>query len=323
MADISRNVILPLTNAFRLLQLSGYPPRKSQLLQDYRRREQELLELRRLLLLEAFIGYCIDLQCADIWELVIARTARIAWDASLAKIVLVVRTAKIACRPPRLEAHHLLPLTFNFHHPPAGFTTFRETGTRSQHTPSRTLRPNATPFSAPSPPLHQSSRLLLAHRRLTQATRPLRQRAPQKTVRSAKRAIDLVIVRENTEDLPEAYDVIVAPNLYGDILSDGAAALVGSLGLVPSANVGDGFVIGEPCHGSAPDIEGKGIANPIATIRSTGLMLEFLGEEKAAAKVYEAVDGNLEEGKLLTPDMGGKAGTEERNIRGSEWSTSS
>src|SRR5205823_2230806 len=63
---------------------------------------------------------------------------------------------------------------------------------------------------------------------------------------------------------PSDYDVIVAPNLYGDILSDGAAALVGSLGLVPSANVGHGFVIGEPCHGSAPDIEGKGIANPIA-----------------------------------------------------------
>ena len=110
---------------------------------------------------------------------------------------------------------------------------------------------------------------------------------------------------------PESYDVIVAPNLYGDILSDGAAALVGSLGLVPSANVGDGFVIGEPCHGSAPDIEGKGIANPIATIRSTGLMLEFLGEEKAAARVYEAVDQNLEDGKLLTPDMGGTAKTEE------------
>ncbi|OTA57437.1 Isocitrate/isopropylmalate dehydrogenase [Hypoxylon sp. EC38] len=110
---------------------------------------------------------------------------------------------------------------------------------------------------------------------------------------------------------PEAYDVIVAPNLYGDILSDGAAALVGSLGLVPSANVGEKFAIGEPCHGSAPDIEGKGIANPIATLRSTALMLEFLNEEKAAAKIYEAVDANLEEGKLLTPDLGGKATTEE------------
>ncbi|KAL4926623.1 homoisocitrate dehydrogenase lysB [Aspergillus undulatus] len=110
---------------------------------------------------------------------------------------------------------------------------------------------------------------------------------------------------------PEYYDVIVAPNLYGDILSDGAAALVGSLGLVPSANVGDNFAIGEPCHGSAPDIEGKNIANPIATLRSTAVMLEFLGEEAAAAKIYAAVDGNLDEGKYLSPDMGGKATTTE------------
>lgn len=110
---------------------------------------------------------------------------------------------------------------------------------------------------------------------------------------------------------PSSYDVIVAPNLYGDILSDGAAALVGSLGLVPSANVGDNFVIGEPCHGSAPDIMGKGVANPIATIRSVGLMLEFMGLEEAAARIYAAVDGNLDEGRLLTPDMGGRAGTDE------------
>lgn len=110
---------------------------------------------------------------------------------------------------------------------------------------------------------------------------------------------------------PETYDVIVAPNLYGDILSDGAAALVGSLGLVPSANVGDGFVIGEPCHGSAPDIMGKNIANPIATIRSAALMLEFLGYEEAAAKVYAAVERNLEQGNILTPDMGGTGKTEE------------
>lgn len=110
---------------------------------------------------------------------------------------------------------------------------------------------------------------------------------------------------------PSGYDVIVAPNLYADIISDGAAALVGSLGLVPSANVGDHFVIGEPCHGSAPDIAGKGIANPIATIRSVGLMLEFLGEEEAARRVEKAVEGNLVEGKVLSPDMGGKAGTKE------------
>ena len=110
---------------------------------------------------------------------------------------------------------------------------------------------------------------------------------------------------------PSYYDVIVAPNLYGDILSDGAAALVGSLGLVPSANVGDDFVIGEPCHGSAPDIEGKGIANPIATIRSVGVMLEFMGESEMAARVYKAVDESLTEGRVVSPDLGGKAKTEE------------
>ncbi len=110
---------------------------------------------------------------------------------------------------------------------------------------------------------------------------------------------------------PEAYDVIVAPNLYGDILSDGAAALVGSLGLVPSANVGEGFAIGEPCHGSAPDIMGRGVANPIATLRSAALMLEFLDEGAAAARIYAAVDANLEEGRLLSPDLGGTATTKE------------
>ena len=110
---------------------------------------------------------------------------------------------------------------------------------------------------------------------------------------------------------PQYYDVIVAPNLYGDLLSDAAAALVGSLGLVPSANVGDGIVIGEPCHGSAPDIEGKGIANPIATIRSVGVMLEFLSLPDAADVIYKAVDAGLAEGKYISPDLGGTAKTEE------------
>lgn len=111
--------------------------------------------------------------------------------------------------------------------------------------------------------------------------------------------------------VPGAYDVIVAPNLYGDILSDGAAALVGSLGVVPSANVGDDFAIGEPCHGSAPDIEGKGIANPVATIRSVGVMLEFMGETEAAAVIHRAVDANLAEGLVKSPDLGGRNTTEE------------
>lgn len=110
---------------------------------------------------------------------------------------------------------------------------------------------------------------------------------------------------------PEFFDVIVGPNLYGDIISDGAAALVGSLGVVPSANVGDDFVIGEPCHGSAPDIEGKGISNPVATIRSAALMLEFLGFPQPAARIYTAVDANLAEGKVVTPDLGGNSTTQD------------
>jgi len=130
-----------------------------------------------------------------------------------------------------------------------------------------------------------------------------------KSIKIDEQIVDSMVYKLFRE--PESYDVIVAPNLYGDILSDGAAALVGSLGLVPSANVGNDFVIGEPCHGSAPDIEGKGIANPIATIRSAALMLEFKGEEEAAARIYKAVDESLEEGKYLSPDLGGKATTEE------------
>ncbi|CAI5755677.1 unnamed protein product [Candida verbasci] len=121
--------------------------------------------------------------------------------------------------------------------------------------------------------------------------------------------VDSMVYRMFRE--PEIFDVVVAPNLYGDILSDGAAALVGSLGLVPSANVGDNFAIGEPCHGSAPDIEGKGISNPIATIRSTALMLEFMGYPEAAAKIYDAVDANLSENKIKTPDLGGNSSTQE------------
>ena len=139
--------------------------------------------------------------------------------------------------------------------------------------------------------------------------RALASNAYSPTVQVEEQIVDSMVYKLFRQ--PEDYDVIVAPNLYGDLLSDGAAALVGSLGLVPSANVGEGFAIGEPCHGSAPDIMGQGISNPIATLRSAALMLEFLDEPAAAAKIYAAVDKNLEEAKLLTPDMGGNATTEQ------------
>ncbi|KYK55917.1 homoisocitrate dehydrogenase [Drechmeria coniospora] len=313
-----------------------------------------------------------------------------------------------------------LNLKFEFVHLKAGFETFQQTGTALPDATIDTLRNDCDGalFGAVSSPTHTvqgySSPIVALRKRLDLYANV----RPVKTVSTAPRPIDMVIVRENTEDLyvkqertydgpdgkvaeaikritskasfriatmagdiairrqklrdadiqrfhknplvtithksnvlsqtdglfreaskralanpkyasvkveeqivdsmvyklfrqPQDYDVIVAPNLYGDILSDGAAALVGSLGLVPSANVGQGFAIGEPCHGSAPDIMGKGIANPIATLRSAALMLEFLDEPAAAAKIYTAVDSNLEQGQLLSPDLGGSATTEQ------------
>jgi len=108
---------------------------------------------------------------------------------------------------------------------------------------------------------------------------------------------------------PEAFDVIVAPNLFGDILSDEAAGLVGGLGMAPSANVGDDYGLFEPVHGSAPDIAGKGISNPIAAILSARMMLEYFGEEAWAGRIEDAVVSVLRDGGHLTPDLGGTSTT--------------
>ncbi len=109
---------------------------------------------------------------------------------------------------------------------------------------------------------------------------------------------------------PERFDVLVTTNLFGDILSDEAAGLVGGLGLAPSANVGDVQGVFEPVHGSAPDIAGRGIANPIATILAASLMLEHLREAAAAERVRVAAIETLRQGPR-TPDLGGDAGTED------------
>jgi isocitrate/isopropylmalate dehydrogenase len=109
---------------------------------------------------------------------------------------------------------------------------------------------------------------------------------------------------------PARYDVVVAPNLYGDILSDAAAALVGGLGLAPSANVGEAFTLAEPVHGSAPDIAGRGIANPVAAILSAALLLRALGEPAHASAIEQAVRSTLEQG-IVTPDLGGDSSTDE------------
>lgn len=108
---------------------------------------------------------------------------------------------------------------------------------------------------------------------------------------------------------PERFDVVLTENLYGDILSDLAAGLVGGLGFAPSGNIGDEAAVFEAVHGSAPDIAGKNIANPIAMVLSAALMLDHLGEHDAARRIRDAVAAVLREGKVRTPDMGGTSTT--------------
>ncbi len=100
-------------------------------------------------------------------------------------------------------------------------------------------------------------------------------------------------------------------NLYGDLVSDLCAGLVGGLGVVPGANIGEDAAVFEAVHGSAPDIAGKGIANPLACIMSAVMMLNHMHEENIAAKIKNAYDAVLAEGKALTRDLGGSAGTNE------------
>jgi isocitrate dehydrogenase (NAD+) len=110
---------------------------------------------------------------------------------------------------------------------------------------------------------------------------------------------------------PEQYDVLLLPNLYGDVMSDLAAGLVGGLGVVPSGNIGDEAAMFEAVHGTAPDIAGKGLANPTALIMSSIMMLDHLGERPAARRIETALEKVYREARHTTQDVGGKAGTSE------------
>lgn len=127
-------------------------------------------------------------------------------------------------------------------------------------------------------------------------------------VRAEEMLVDAMAMRLVTH--PQAYDVIVTTNLFGDILSDEASALVGGLGVAPSGNLGTSNAVFEPVHGSAPDIAGKGIANPVGAILSGAMMLDHLKLSGAAARVRSAVHRALERG-VLTRDVGGSATTDE------------
>ena len=110
---------------------------------------------------------------------------------------------------------------------------------------------------------------------------------------------------------PEQFDVIVTTNLFGDILSDEISGLVGGLGLAPGANIGTNAAIFEAVHGTAPDIAGKGIANPGALVLAACMMLEHLGDADRATRIREAFESTIREGVVLTRDLGGSASTEE------------
>jgi isocitrate dehydrogenase (NAD+) len=110
---------------------------------------------------------------------------------------------------------------------------------------------------------------------------------------------------------PETFDVLLLPNLYGDIISDLTAGLVGGLGIVPGANLGEDYAIFEAVHGTAPDIAGKGLANPTALMQSAVLMLAHLGERSASLRLHNAIVAVYAEGRHLTGDVGGAAGTRE------------
>jgi isocitrate dehydrogenase (NAD+) len=110
---------------------------------------------------------------------------------------------------------------------------------------------------------------------------------------------------------PEAYDVMVMPNQYGDIMSDLSSALAGSIGLGGGATFGTRAALFEAVHGTAPDIAGKGIANPIATLWSVVMLLEFFDQNAASEALMGAIEAVTSEGRALTPDLGGKVGTRE------------
>ena len=110
---------------------------------------------------------------------------------------------------------------------------------------------------------------------------------------------------------PETFDILLLPNLYGDIISDLAAGLVGGLGVVPGANLGKNYAVFEAVHGSAPDIAGTGVANPTALMLSASMMLDHLGETAAAARLQKAIESVYAEGRHVTRDIGGTASTRE------------
>ena len=155
--------------------------------------------------------------------------------------------------------------------------------------------------------IHKANIMKLADGLFLRCCREVAQRHPQidyKELIVDNASMQLVI-------RPEQFDVLLLPNLYGDIVSDLAAGLVGGLGVVPGANLGEKHAVFEAVHGSAPDIAGKGIANPTAMMFSAVMMLSHMREQAAADRLRVAVEKVYAEKRYLTPDVGGSSGTTE------------
>jgi len=131
--------------------------------------------------------------------------------------------------------------------------------------------------------------------------------ADYKDIEYREQIVDAACMKLVTE--PSSFDVLLLENLYGDIVSDLCAGLVGGLGVVPGANYGERGAIFEAVHGTAPDIAGRNLANPIAAILSGAMLVEYLGHHEAAERMRSAVYGALRSGRARTPDLGGKATT--------------
>jgi isocitrate dehydrogenase (NAD+) len=170
--------------------------------------------------------------------------------------------------------------------------------------------------ASPPPPPNRRERITLGHKAAIMPTSDglFLRTAQEDPIARDGVAFEAMQIDHLTAELvrrPARFDVLLLPNLYGDILSDLCAGLVGGLGLIPGANIGWEYAVFEPVHGSAPDIAGQGKANPIAMILSGAMLLRHLAQLDAARRVERAVDEVLRTGTVRTADLGGSSSTME------------
>jgi isocitrate dehydrogenase (NAD+) len=153
--------------------------------------------------------------------------------------------------------------------------------------------------------IHKANIMKLSDGLFLKCARAIARNYPK--IRYQEQIVDAACMRLVTS--PDRFDVLLLENLYGDIVSDLCAGLVGGLGMVPGANYGERGAIFETVHGTAPDIAGKNVANPVAAILSAAMLVEYLGYAPRAARIRAGVEATLRAGRAVTPDLGGKSTT--------------